>query len=109
MNLHRLSPRTPRGLFAIVTAALLAACGGDSSTTPAPPGPGPGPDDTTVASVVVTPSTATLVAGDTLSLSAVARTAGGGTVAGATITWAASDTTPWVRSARVRQGERSRT
>lgn len=75
-----------RARIRLATVALLVACGG-SSTTPTPPPPPPGP---VVASIEVTAPAGVLPAGGTLALQAVARTAAGEPVAGATFTWTTS-------------------
>lgn len=62
----------------LVAAAWLAACGGDS-TAPTP-----------VASVEVTPATATRLVGETVQLSATTKDASGGVLAGRAVTWTTS-------------------
>jgi YVTN family beta-propeller protein len=63
------------------------ACGGEESTGPGGEKPPP-----TVASVAVTPSTATLVSlGETVQLTASASDASGNAVSGKSFTWASSD------------------
>jgi hypothetical protein len=74
----------------------LAACGGGSGEQDGNGGPGsqnppPPPPPPTVQSVVVSPSTASIEPGKTMTFSAVARDASGSPVAGATFTWATSD------------------
>lgn len=67
-------------LFAVASAS---ACGGGSSTS------GPVP----VASVIVTPNTATLLVGQTQQLTATTRDAAGNILTGRTVTWGSSDAT----------------
>ena len=70
--------------FALGLGSILLACGGDPGVTD----PGPGE----VASVAVTPTDLSMTAlGDTVTLSATARDAGGATVPGASFTWSSSD------------------
>jgi hypothetical protein len=64
--------------------ALMAACGGSETTGPTPP---PGP---VVATVEVTPSTTGLFGGDSLQLTATARTSAGAAVPGKAATWSSS-------------------
>lgn len=71
-----------RNIVWTLLAGLLAAC----STTDLPSDPSP-----TVASVQLTPATATMPAfGSTLQLTAVAKDAGGATISGKTFTWSSS-------------------
>lgn len=72
--------RTRASLRAVIVLAL-AACGGDPASTPAPP------SAATVASVVVTPADLRLAAGDSSRLSAEARDASGGALAGRAVVW----------------------
>lgn len=67
----------------------LAACGG-GSTSPSPPGPPPPPPPAPVASVVVTPPTASLVPTQTQALTATTKDAAGNDLAGRTVTWASN-------------------
>ena len=72
--------------FAVVLIGGLtvSACGGKETTGPTPP--------PAVASVVITPSTATLVSlGETVQLSASARDASGNAISGKTFSWSSSD------------------
>jgi len=62
--------------------AILAACSGGSTTPPPPPA--------TVASVVVTPGTLTLVVGQNGTLAATALSASGTAIAGKTASWSSS-------------------
>ena len=63
------------------------ACGGKDTV-----GPGTGNGTVTVASVVVTSSTATLESlGETVQLTASAKDASGNTISGKTFTWSSSD------------------
>ena len=69
-------------------AAFLAACGGDSD---APSDPGNGGGGTKpVASVAITPGTASLAIGKTTQLAATAKDAAGQVLSGRTIAWATS-------------------
>ncbi len=71
-----------RALFVLI----LMGC--SDSTEPDPPPPPP----ESVASVAVTPSTATLVSlGETVQLAASAQEASGNTISGKTFTWSSSD------------------
>ena len=76
--------RRPAGSRLALGVALIGgvtawACGGDEST---------GPDTPVVTSVVVTPSTATLVSlGETVQLSASALDAGENVVSGKSFVW----------------------
>ncbi len=67
--------------WSVSIALLLAACSKDASGPPAPPA---------VASVTVTPDSATVVLFDTLLLQAVARDAGGTQLTGRGVTWSSS-------------------
>lgn len=62
---------------------VLAACGGSSPVTP--------PPAATVASVEVTPSTASPVQGTTVQLTGVARAANGTSVSGKVLAWTSSN------------------
>ncbi|MBL8961136.1 MAG: Ig-like domain-containing protein [Gemmatimonadetes bacterium] len=69
--------------------AFLAACGGGgdgAGTTPPPPAPA------TVATVDVSPASATLAIGATSQLSATPRDASGNALSGRTVTWASGNT-----------------
>lgn len=85
--------------FTIPTSAALlltlAACGGGgtSPNPPGPPPPPPPPPPAPVASVVVSPSTASLVPTQTQTLTAATKDAAGNDLAGRTITWASSANT----------------
>jgi len=71
-------------ILVLALAPLLCTCGGDSSTGP--------PAAPTVASVAVTPADASLSAiGETVQLTAAARDAAGGMIAGRSFTWGTSD------------------
>ncbi|HET7370963.1 MAG TPA: Ig-like domain-containing protein [Gammaproteobacteria bacterium] len=63
-------------------AVLLAACGGGDD--------GDG-NDASVASIAVTPASATIGVGDTQQFNAVAKDSSGATVSGVTFTWKSSD------------------
>ena len=87
----RADPRPPRApkLATLVALALSAACGGgDSPSTPVTPPP----QTPTVASVEVTPGTATLTPPATVQLTAVAKDASGNALTGKTISWNSSAT-----------------
>jgi len=75
-----LRTRIIRATGILATTALATACSGGSPTdsTTTPP---------TVASVVVAPATDTLVARQTVQLSATPRDAGGNTISGQAISW----------------------
>src|SRR5881397_1406220 len=70
----------------VVIALCLCACEGPF-VPPRPPGPPPPP----VAVVQVTPDSATIIAGDTLRLSATLRDSTGMTLTGRVVSWASSD------------------
>jgi len=74
--------------WSLIGGLMIWACAGEETT-------GPGqqqPSAPTVASVVVTPSTATLVSlGETTTLSAAARNSTGGAITGKTFTWNSSN------------------
>lgn len=77
-----------RLLFASFVCSVLAACGGgggDGSTAPPPPPP-------TVASIEISPSSASVDVGETLQLTAQARDASGNGMA-RTMSWTSSDAT----------------
>ena len=88
---HRVHPATLRRALltcvAVLGAASLAACGGSDGPT-APPGGGGGGG---VASVSVSPSTATVAIGATTTLTATPVDASGNTVSGQTVTWSTGD------------------
>ncbi len=72
-------------VLALLVGGHLLGCGGGDGGPTQPPPP-------TVTSVEVTPATQTLTAfGETFQFSAVAKDAGGRTVAGRTFTWTSSD------------------
>ncbi len=69
---------------------MIWACGGEETTTS--PGGQQQPPAPTVASVAVTPASATLVSfGETAQLTASAQDASGNTISGKTFTWSSSD------------------
>ncbi len=75
-------------LTVLYLTGLITGCGGGSDSTGPGDDPPPAP---TVASVVVTPATATFATlGETVRLSASARDASGNTVSGKTFTWSSS-------------------
>lgn len=74
--------------FAVLAAASLAGCGGgggggNGTTNPPPP--------VTLDNIVVTPTTVSVSAGATQSISATGRTAAGATVSGVTFGYASSN------------------
>ncbi len=77
----------------LVTALLLAGCGGTEPTAPGGGTPGggtPGGGTPTVSNVVVAPTALTLVPGQTAALSATATSSAGATVT-ATVTWSSGN------------------
>lgn len=81
----RFSPGVRAQSHVLLASLLLAACGGDGSTTE-PPMPGP------VVSVAVSPSSPSLTYLDeTVQLSATARDANGTVVPDASVSWMSSD------------------
>ncbi len=80
----------------VSSAGLVTAAGNGTATITATAGPASGTATVTVAqevsAVAVSPAADTLVAGDTLRLSAVAADANGHPVAEAGLSWASSDT-----------------
>ena len=82
-------PVGPRPILAglLISSLTVWVCGGEEST-----GPGGQQQPPSVASVAVTPSTATLVSlGETIQLAASALDASGNAVADKTFTWSSSD------------------
>jgi len=81
----------PLAAFLIVSAGS-AACSGGGQDTVAPPPPPPAPPAPTVAQVLVTPTTATLRVGESVTLSGqpVSST---GTSLSATVSWSSSNAT----------------
>ncbi|MEP6730313.1 MAG: Ig-like domain-containing protein [bacterium] len=78
-------PRAPRAYLAIALGLVTFACGcGGSEQVSSPPA------QTGVASVAVTPTSIALAQGDTLTLAASARDAGGSVVAGKSVVWTTS-------------------
>jgi hypothetical protein len=73
-----------RGVVATCAALGVVACGSSNNS---PTGGGP-----QAASITVTPPTMTLVAGDSVALSATVKDAQGNTISNPTIAWSASDT-----------------
>lgn len=67
-----------RPSLGLLLTALLAACGGDSTSAP------------NIASLEVSPSSASLVSGATQTLTATARDSKGSAIAGASIAWTSS-------------------
>lgn len=82
--MHRNVSGIVRGVVAACAASGIVACGSSNDT---PTGGGPQP-----ASVTVSPPTSTLVAGDSVGLSATVKDGQGNTISNPTITWSASDT-----------------
>ncbi|MGV3710007.1 MAG: Ig-like domain-containing protein [Gemmatimonas sp.] len=79
--------RISRHIFAVCAVAYAtAACGGSDTTSPNDPPPGP----VAVANVLMTPNTATVEAGKTIQLAAVARDANNNVLANRTITYSSS-------------------
>ncbi|HEY0025428.1 MAG TPA: Ig-like domain-containing protein [Longimicrobium sp.] len=76
--------RLPALVFLVFSAILSAACGGESG------GVTPPETDNVVATVEVAAPGGPVVAGQTMQLSALARNAAGGAVAGKTFTWTSS-------------------
>ncbi len=85
----RATSPTPRGIFPLMAIALLilAACGGSSPVAPppAPPPPPPPPPPPAPVAVAVTPSAATVAAGQTQAFTAVVSN-----TTNAAVTWTAS-------------------
>lgn len=79
--------RTAPAVFALATVATLAACGGAGDATGPGRSPGGGGGGVTVASVVVSPTSASVASGATVSLTATPKDASGNAVAGQTIAW----------------------
>ena len=80
-------PVGPRPLLAgLLIVLTVGACGGEEST-----GPGGEQQPPSVASVAVTPSTAFLLLGETVQLTASASDASGNSISGKTFTWSSSD------------------
>ncbi|MEK6689458.1 MAG: Ig-like domain-containing protein, partial [Gemmatimonadota bacterium] len=72
-------------LGATITALLVLGCGGGTEPTNPPP-----PPPATVATVEVSPATATPVVGQTVQLTATPKSAAGSPLAGRTIVWSSS-------------------
>jgi alpha-tubulin suppressor-like RCC1 family protein len=72
-------------MMSALAAAALGACGGSKSANVTQP-------TGVVASITVTPSTTSLVIGDTLRFIATAYDATGGIITGDTVTWSSSNT-----------------
>ena len=73
---------------------MIAGCGGGSSPTkPVTPPPPPPPPPPTVASIVVNPTSASMVVGGTQRFTASARASDGSTIGGVNFTWTSSNTT----------------
>ena len=75
----KLSHRLARNFWVVGTAAALAACAGESLTTPGSPNP--------VSSIVVSPSTASVAVSGSLQLSVVLHDSTGSTLSGRPVTW----------------------
>lgn len=83
-------PRCRAGILALPSltfSLVLAACGGGSDGPSSPPPPEP------VASVAVSPTSATIALGETQQLTATTRDAAGNALSGRTVTWTSSDQT----------------
>lgn len=80
--MHRNVRDVARGVVAACTALGIVACGSNSPT-------GGGPH---AATVTVSPPTASVVAGDSVALTATVKDAQGNPISNPTITWSASDT-----------------
>jgi trimeric autotransporter adhesin len=78
----QLRPRTAAMVAMFWCTVVSTACSGDGNTAP----------DTQVASVAVSAPAQSLEIGATASLTAVARSAAGGTISGRTFTWHSSNT-----------------
>ena len=77
----------------VVSGSLATGCGGGSSPTkPVTPPPPPPPPPPTVASIVVNPTSASMVVGGTQRFTASARASDGSTIGGVDITWTSSNT-----------------
>lgn len=76
--------------WTVLSLGVLAACGGGTSGPNPPPPPPPPPPAPVVATVEVSPPTAAPAVGQTVQLTATAKTAAGTAVAGKTITWSSS-------------------
>ena len=78
--------RQLKGIGLLLPLLALAACGGDGGTTDPPPA------DNALATIVVTPTTLALAAGQQQTVTAQGRTAAGATVSGVTFTFSSSNT-----------------
>jgi uncharacterized protein YjdB len=67
-----------------VASVLALACGGGEASAPEPVLPGP------VETIVVSPSSATLIAGDTMRLTAVLRDSSGTVLQDRSVTWSST-------------------
>lgn len=87
MRMRLSRPRTSARLLAASSAllAFVAACGGGDSVTNPPP-------VATVASVAVSPATASINVGASTTLAATPKDASGNAVSGKTVTWSSSNT-----------------
>lgn len=84
--------RIRRVWSSVALALICAACpDADKSDGPTPPTTAPLPSGAVVASVSVTPTTASLTVGTTASLTATIRDAAGNLVSGKLTTWSTSD------------------
>ena len=84
-------PGPRRWFYALLIVLLssllpLLSCGGDSGITP----PDDDDDPVVVASVTLSPSSASVKPGDTIRFTAAVRDAAGNTLVGGTLTWASS-------------------
>ena len=77
-----------------IDGLMIVGCGGGSSPTkPVTPPPSPPPSPPTVASIVVNPTSASLVVGGTQRFTASARASDSSTIGGVNFTWTSSNTT----------------
>ena len=76
-----------KGIGLIIPLLALGACGGGGGTTPPPP-----PVDNALASILVTPTTLALAAGQQQTVTAQGRTAAGAAVTGVTFVYSSSNT-----------------
>ncbi len=78
--------RQLKGIGLLIPLLALAACGGGGGTTPPPP-----PVDNALASILVTPTTLALAAGQQQTITAQGRTAAGAAVSGVTFAFSSSN------------------
>lgn len=81
-------------LFGLIAAStIIVGCGGGGDSIVGPPPPPPPPPTVAVASVAVSPATASTQVGSTISLAATPKDGAGNALSGRTITWSTSDGT----------------